>query len=211
MSLDSQYSYVHFSHVNQANYMEEWNDYQIPYNEIDTSRLFEETANIFPQFLLEEDEDGAIPLSSSIFGAKVYKNRNLLKNKIWTDLNLDGLRTGATIKKLPDTSILNSLHSSLDIAGEIELSEFLSNGYNADTNFNPDVLASSILHDELWLNTTSEYLANHTFSNMKMRSNSGTYAAPHHQAPAPLQTPRIGKTRQPSQDKFQTPITRIMR
>lgn len=191
--------------------MEEWNDYQIPYNEIDTSRLFEETANIFPQFLLEEDEDGAIPLSSSIFGAKVYKNRNLLKNKIWTDLNLDGLRTGATIKKLPDTSILNSLHSSLDIAGEIELSEFLSNGYNADTNFNPDVLASSILHDELWLNTTSEYLANHTFSNMKMRSNSGTYAAPHHQAPAPLQTPRIGKTRQPSQDKFQTPITRIMR
>lgn len=211
MSLDSQYSYVHFSHVNQANYMEEWNDYQIPYNEIDTSRLFEETANIFPQFLLEEDEDGAIPLSSSIFGAKVYKNRNLLKNKIWTDLNLDGLRTGATIKKLPDTSILNSLHSSQDIAGEIELSEFLSNGYNADTNFNPDVLASSILHDELWLNTTSEYLANHTFSNMKMRSNSGTYAAPHHQAPAPLQTPRIGKTRQPSQDKFQTPITRIMR
>lgn len=191
--------------------MEEWNDYQIPYNEIDTSRLFEETANIFPQFLLEEDEDGAIPLSSSIFGAKVYKNRNLLKNKIWTDLNLDGLRTGTTIKKLPDTSILNSLHSSLDIAGEIELSEFLSNGYNADTNFNPDVLASSILHDELWLNTTSEYLANHTFSNMKMRSNSGTYAAPHHQAPAPLQTPRIGKTRQPSQDKFQTPITRIMR
>lgn len=191
--------------------MEEWKDYQIPYNEIDTSRLFEETANIFPQFLLEEDEDGAIPLSSSIFGAKVYKNRNLLKNKIWTDLNLDGLRTGTTIKKLPDTSILNSLHSSQDIASEIELSEFLSNGYNADTNFNPDVLASSILHDELWLNTTSEYLANHTFSNMKMRSNSGTYAAPHHQAPAPLQTPRIGKTRQPSQDKFQTPITRIMR
>lgn len=211
MSLDSQYSYVHFSHVNQANYMEEWKDYQIPYNEIDTSRLFEETANIFPQFLLEEDEDGAIPLSSSIFGAKVYKNRNLLKNKIWTDLNLDGLRTGTTIKKLPDTSILNSLHSSQDIASEIELSEFLSNGYNADTNFNPDVLASSILHDELWLNTTSEYLANHTFSNMKMRSNSGTYAAPHHQAPAPLQTPIIGKTRQPSQDKFQTPITRIMR
>lgn len=191
--------------------MEEWKDYQIPYNEIDTSRLFEETANIFPQFLLEEDEDGAIPLSSSIFGAKVYKNRNLLKNKIWTDLNLDGLRTGTTIKKLPDTSILNSLHSSQDIASEIELSEFLSNGYNADTNFNPDVLASSILHDELWLNTTSEYLANHTFSNMKMRSNSGTYAAPHHQAPAPLQTPIIGKTRQPSQDKFQTPITRIMR
>lgn len=211
MSLDSQYSYVHFSHVNQANYMEEWKDYQIPYNEIDTSRLFEETANIFPQFLLEEDEDGAIPLSSSIFGAKVYKNRNLLKNKIWTDLNLDGLRTGTTIKKLPDTSILNSLHSSQDIASEIELSEFLFNGYNADTNFNPDVLASSILHDELWLNTTSEYLANHTFSNMKMRSNSGTYAAPHHQAPAPLQTPIIGKTRQPSQDKFQTPITRIMR
>ncbi|GEQ71198.1 hypothetical protein JCM33374_g4879 [Metschnikowia sp. JCM 33374] len=218
MSSDSRYSYVHFSHVNQANYMDEWKDYHIPYNDIDTSRLFEETANIFPQFLLEEEEDGAIPLNSSIFGAKVYKNRNLLKKKIWTDLNLDGLRTGVTTKRLPDPSILHALHGSSVAADEVALSDFLANGYNADTTFNPDSSASNISHDELWLNTTSEYSANHTFSNMKMRSNSGTYVTPHHQAhpaqapaPAPLQTPRIGKTRQPSQEKFQTPITRIVR
>ncbi|OBA20595.1 hypothetical protein METBIDRAFT_43435 [Metschnikowia bicuspidata var. bicuspidata NRRL YB-4993] len=211
MSLDSQYSYVHFSHVNQADYMEDWKDYRIPYNDIDTTRLFEETANIFPQFLLEEEEDGAIPLSSSIFGAKVYKNRNLLKNKVWTDLNLDGLRTAPTLKRLPDASILNSISSSLVPADELALNEFLSNGYNADMSLNADALACNISHDELWLNTTSEYLGNHTFSHIKTRSNSGTHAAPLHQAPAPLQTPRVGKTRQPSQDKFQTPITRIMR
>ncbi|QBM87693.1 Apc13p protein [Metschnikowia aff. pulcherrima] len=211
MSLDSHYSYVHFSHVNQATYMEEWKDYHIPYDEIDTSRLFEETANIFPQFLLEEEEDGAIPLNSSVFGAKVHKDKNLLRKKIWTDLNLDGLRTGQNIKRLPDASILNSLHTTQNPAGDLALNDFLSNGYNAEMTFNPDVLASNMSHDELWLNTTSEYLANHTFSNMRMRSNSGTYAAPHHQAPAPLQTPRVGKTRQPSQEKFQTPITRIVR
>lgn len=191
--------------------MEDWKDYHIPYNEIDTSRLFEETANIFPQFLLEEEEDGAIPLNSSIFGAKMYKNRNLLKNEIWTDLNLDGLRTSLSTKRLPDTSILKSLNSSLAAADNLALNDFLSNGYNSEVAFNADTLASNISHDELWLNTTSEYLANHTFSNMKMRSNSSTHVAPSYQAPAPMQTPRVGKTRQPSQDKFQTPITRIMR
>lgn len=202
MSQDGHYSSVHFTNYNQVLHLEEWKDYHIPYNDIDTSRLFEETASIFPQFLLEEDEDGGIPLNSSIFGAKVYKNRSLLKTRVWTDLGLEHLRPDAAARKLPDNTILRALRPPA-ASDEPSISDFLANGYHSEASFNPDV--SNVSGDEIWLNTTSEYLANHTFSNMKVRSNSGSFPSAHHQ------TPRIAKTRQLSQEKVQTPISRIMR
>lgn len=187
--------------------MEKWREYPIPYDDIDTNRLFEATGNIFPQFLLEEDEDGAIPLNSSTFGAKVYKNRNLLKEKIWSDLSTDVLRSDSTTKRLPDATILKSLHTPIDeeeIAA-LSINDFLANGYNAELlAINADFLSGNLSHEEMWLNLTSEYPINHTFS-MKMRSNSSTHVQ------QPMQTPRVGRTRQSSLDKFQTPITRIVR
>lgn len=191
--------------------MEEWTDYKIAPNDMDTSRLFESTADMFPQFLLEEEEDGSIPLNSTVFGAKVYRNRNLLQKQAWTDFNLDVLRSDATAKKLPDQQILRLLYYTQDPELDVSLNDFLSNGYNYEQEFNADTLAENILNDEIWLNTTSEYLANHTFSNMKMRTTRDTYSGQHgsyQTAQNGAQTPRMAR-RRPSQEKFQTPITRI--
>lgn len=208
---DSLYGYVHFSNDNEALYTEEWKEYQIPYDDIDTTRLMEATANIFPLFLFDEEEDGAIPLYSSTFGSKIYKNRNLLKQKIWSDLNMDCLRSNSTAKKLPDATLLNSLHFDQDDDADVSLGDFLSNGYNAEVSkINPDVSGGSLSHEDIWLNTSSDFPSHHTFTNIKLRSNSGTHTTMH-QNSAAVQTPRVGRTRQPSQDKFQTPITRIMR
>lgn len=210
--LDSHYSYVHFSHANQAAFMEEWTDYKIAPNDIDTARFFDATADIFPQFLLEEEEDGSIPLNSSVFGAKVYRNKNLSQKKAWTDLNLDALRTNATIKKIPDQQILRLLHYSQSDDLDVSLNDFLSNGYSAEPDpHHADMLAENVSHDDIWLNTTSEFLANHTFSNMKMRTSSNNFSGQHNSsylAPGGAQTPRMTR-RRPSQEKFQTPITRI--
>lgn len=186
--------------------MEGWTDYSISPNDIDTARLFEATADMFPLFLLEEEEDGSIPLNSSVFGAKVYRHRNLLQKKAWYDLNLDPLRSESCVKKLPDLQILRLVHQTETGLCDANLNDFLSNGYNADPDPHSDMLAENASNDDIWLNTTSEYLANHTFSNMKMRQSStfgqhSTYALG-------AQTPRLGRRRS-SQEKFQTPITRI--
>lgn len=204
MSQDSVFSSVHFTHPNQALFMEKWREYAIPYDDIDTSRLFEATASIFPQFLLEDEEDGAIPLHSSVFGAKVSKNKNSLKDDIWNDLSTEVLRSNAMLKKTPDNTILRPLHYTEDTDAAVSINDFLANGYNREVlSSNADTLTGSVSHEDIWLNLTSEYPMNHTFS-MKMRSNSYT-------GQQPVQTPRVGRTRQHSQDKFQTPITRIMR
>lgn len=201
---DASYGYAHFSNDDQAVYMEEWKEYPIPFDDIDTVGLMEATANLFPQFLMEEEEDGAIPLNSTTFGAKLYKNRNLLKHKVWTDLNVDTLRSTATATKLPDKTILHSLHFDQDGEAEVTIGDFLANGYNSELKLNPDTSTSS--HDDNWLNLLSDFPTHHTFSNIKLRNNSTSHV---HQTPV-VQTPRA-RTRQPSQDKFQTPITRIMR
>lgn len=201
---DASYGYAHFSNDDQAVYMEEWKEYPIPFDDIDTVGLMEATANLFPQFLLEEEEDGAIPLNSTTFGAKLYKNRNLLKHKVWTDLNVDTLRSTATASKLPDKTILHALHFDQDDEAEVTIGDFLANGYNSELKVNPDMSTSS--HDDNWLNLLSDFPTHHTFSNIKLRNNSTSHV---HQTPI-VQTPRA-RTRQPSQDKFQTPITRIMR
>lgn len=188
--------------------MENWKDFTIPYDDIDVTRLYEATANIFPQFLLDEDEDGAIPLNSSIFGAKVSKNRGALQKSVWCDLNLDPLRADSTTVKVPDDTILKSLYFAEEDIPDISLHHFLSNGYGPELFvFNPDQSVANISHDDIWLHTTSEFSVNHTFSNIKTRSNSTTHT---HNA-APVLTPRPGRTRQMSNDKFQTPITRILR
>lgn len=192
--------------------MEEWTDYKIAPNEIDTARFFDATADIFPQNLLEEEEDGSIPINSSVFGAKVYRNKNLTQKKAWADLNLEALRTNATVKKVPDLQILRLLHYSQSDDLDVALNDFLSNGYNAEPDpHHADMLAENVSHDDIWLNTTSEFLANHTFSNMKMRTSSNNFSGQHnssYQAPGGTQTPRMTR-RRPSQEKFQTPITRI--
>lgn len=184
MSSDSGYSYIHFSHENQAVFMESWRHYDIPHDDIDTAGLFQATALIFPLFLLEDEEDGAIPLNSSVFGTKVNKQRNLLKEPQWTDLSLERLR-GASKNRKSDQTVLKSLHSrSTEPAA---LSSFLSNGYAAGRR--SSVLMAENTSD--WLNTSSDFPSNNTFSR-----------------PAPqLATPLVRR----SSEKFglHTPVPRI--
>lgn len=191
--------------------MEEWTDYAIAPNDIDTARLFEATADLFPQLAADEDDEDSIA-PGAVFGSKVYRHRTLQHKKIWADGNLDVLRASTASSntsvsaKLPDLQILHLLHHSHTELLDVSLNDFLSNGYNADSEFSEEA-PENVSTDDLWLNTTAEYLANHTFSNMRMRGASntfqhGTYAA------QGAQTPRVAR-RRPSQEKFQTPITRI--
>lgn len=189
MSRDNLYLHIHFSHYNQAQYIEEWKDYDIPFDDIDTTRLFEDTSSMFPNFML--DEDDAIPLNLTIFGAKVHKNKQHLKRQIWSDLNIGGILT-----RQPDASMLAPLHTSSREA-ESGLADFLANGRQLE------LADADILQDDVW---AQELLANHTFNYKVQPTRSYSLLMLH-----PVQTPRIGKSRQPSLEKFQTPISRVMR
>lgn len=203
MSKDLVYLSVHFSHPSQVQFMEDWKNYHVPFDEIDTAQLFQDLASILPQFLLEEEEDGAIPLSLATFSSKVNKNKSSLRQPVWTDLGTDQLRSDAKTSKLPDQTILKPLHSAV---GDDCLTDFLSNGYNAEFS----VLANDNFNvSDSWLNMTSDFPVNHTFSNVRMRSTSGPHRQPSDYAP--LQTPQVGRTRQMSLEKYQTPIRRIGR
>ncbi|EAZ63663.1 hypothetical protein PICST_28046 [Scheffersomyces stipitis CBS 6054] len=233
---DSTYSYVHIDDPNQVIYMEKWQDDPIPFDDIDTQQLLEATANLFPQLLLEEEEDGAIPIQPATYGAKAYKNRQLLKDKIWNDFGIfeKFLNESSSLNKQVDKTILGSMytksneHFDGDIAdgGEdivkrengFTVADYLSNGFTMNDNtmdiLSPtDMANDSIMgvhHGDISLNSTSDLPggANNTFFNA--RSNSIGYG--NQAGVAAVQTPRVGRTRQTSTDKsFQTPITRIMR
>lgn len=223
---DSTFSYVHLDDANQVIYMEKWQDDPIPFNDIDTQSLIEATSNLFPQFLLEEEEDSGLPINSSTFGTKVYKNRKLLKDKTWCDLAIFDkfLDESSSLHKQTDKTILESVYTKLsanvyeaiDEPNEFTMADFLSNGYNPSETIDsmlspPDMINDSIMGNnagDISLNSTSDLLVpgNNTFS-MNIRSNSGN-----NPNPQLMQTPRIGRSRQHSTDKiFQTPVTRIMR
>ncbi|KAL6450185.1 hypothetical protein SBY92_002117 [Candida maltosa Xu316] len=74
------------------------------------------------------------------------------------------------------------------VANDPDLADFLNNGYNKE--------------DDISLNSTSDYAgnSNNTFLNLRSNSNNQQF-----------QTPRPGRVRQVSTDKFQTPVGRIMR
>lgn len=224
---DSTFSYVHLDDPNQIIYMEKWEDDPIPFNDIDTQSLIEATTTLFPQYLLEEEEDSGLPISSSTFGTKVYKNRKLLKDKAWSDLAIFDkfMDESSSLHKQKDKTILKSVYTklsnnayeSVDDPEEFTIAEFLSNGYNPSDTMDilspPDMVNDSIMGNnagDISINSTSDLLVpgNNTFS-MNIRTNSGNNS--NHQN-AVMQTPRIGRSRQPSTDKiFQTPVTRIMR
>ncbi|KAK6455312.1 uncharacterized protein RJT20DRAFT_130106 [Scheffersomyces xylosifermentans] len=227
---DSTYSYVHIDDPNQVLYLEKWQDDPIPFDDIDTQSLLEATASLFPQLLLEEEEDGAIPIQPATFGTKAYKNRQLVKDKVWNDFGIfeKFLNESSSLHKQVDKTILGSMHTRAtdrdsDQRGEepgrpeFTVAEFLSNGFTLNDNM--DILSPSDLandsimgvhHGDISLNSTSDLAGpgNNTFLNT--RSNSIGYA--NQQVIGAVQTPRVGRTRQTSTDKsFQTPITRIMR
>lgn len=223
---DSTFSYVHLDDPNQVIYMEKWEDDPIPFNDIDTQALIEATTSLFPQYLLDEEEDSGLPINTSTFGTKVYKNRKLLKDKAWSDLGIfeKFLDESSSIHKQTDKTILKSVHTklsnnpyeNLDEPDEFTLAEFLSNGYNPSDTMDilspPDMVNDSIMGNnagDISVNSTSDLLipSNNTFS-MNIRSTSGTNSNQN----ALIQTPRVARSRQPSTDKiFQTPVTRIMR
>lgn len=207
MSRDGVFSYVHLDDPNKVLYMERWKDEPIPFDDIDTTNLIEAVVNVYPQLFAEdEEEDGMISFASQQFGSKIYKNRRSIKQKTWMDLNLLSFHDE---KKVVDKTLIPA------VAGDPDLADFLNNGFNRQECL---ILQSPIPHSDVSLNSTSEYPSN-TFSNL--RSNSVTA---HHQQQQlqqsrsqsqslqlQFQTPRPGRVRQVSTDKFQTPIGRIMR
>ncbi|CAH2351423.1 hypothetical protein CLIB1423_03S05974 [[Candida] railenensis] len=211
---DSHFSFIHLEDPNHVLYMEKWNEEPIPFDDIDTHALFEATANLFPQYLLEEEEDGGIPISSSTIGAKIFKDRKLLKERTWTDIGIYERFSKTTGSSQRDETILKHIYTNSDSVDEFTIADFLSNGYEADEDRDqdpgsPDMVNDSIMGGtgDLSLNSTSDFIgpSSNTFTMNPTRSvsNSSTNQ---------IQTPRPPRTRQPSSDRnFQTPITRIIR
>lgn len=186
---DTDYNFTHFTNPNQGLYTETWREESpIPYDDIDTTALFEATANLFPQFLLEDEEDGAIPINSANFSAKYYKNKRLLKDKVWLDtaiferfLNQDQVADNTILKPIAAKPPPQNFNTSYDTTqgDDLTIAQFLLNGYGPETL---DILGND-LNDSL-ADVSSEY-----FSSRRQ----GSYGS---------HTPRVGR-RQPS---FHTPI-----
>lgn len=204
---DSSYTFVHFTNPNQVLYVEKWTgDEPILFDDIDTRGLFEATSNLFPQFMLDEEEEGGIPINPTNFSAKYYKSKRLSKEKIWSDSSVyenffrgdkdDGDRT--ILKPLTNKQI-----KSVD--DDLSLGQFMSNGYNHNDNFEHMMLTNdfndSIMgnNSDLSINLHSDFIPPNFPKRNGSTSNSFN----------PAQTPKIGRARQPSNDRtYQTPISR---
>ncbi|CUM63211.1 uncharacterized protein PRCAT00000781001 [Priceomyces carsonii] len=203
MSRDSNFSYVHINHPNQVLYIEKWKDEPIPFDDIDTQILFDTTLSVYPNFFFEEEDDNNLLVNSMNFGLKSLKNkRKLLKEKIWNDLNITEKFSDQLHPDNVDRTILSPLYTKHqsknydDFEGDegLTIGEFMSNGFTLADNLERLQIEN---HD--FLNFTH---LNDTFLN----SRSNSFSQP------VLQTPRMTKTRQPSNDNnFQTPITRMTR
>ena len=217
------FSYIHMDDTHKILCMEQWQDSQVPYNDIETNSLVEATASLFPRCLLEEEEEGALPGNSTAFGNKVYKNHKLLKENIWSDLRIHEkfLDETSNLHKQKDKTILNSVYTkptedNNDKSGsDITLAQFLSNGHYSNENLEDASTSSEMINDsvignnnvDIYVNSSNDYsVPNNTFS-VNMRSTSGSN--PHGFS---VQTPRVERSRQYSTDRvFQTPVTRSMR
>lgn len=215
---DSHFSFIHLEDPNHVLHMEKWQDNPIPFDDIDTQALFDATANLFPQYLLEEEEDGGIPISSSTIGAKIIKDRKLLKDRTWQDLGIFDRFLEESAPKRRDETILKSVYTKLhnpvyDVDNEhpeLTMAEFLSSGYEVDMVDEHEISSSDIVNDSIMGNTgdlsltSSDLLGPSGNFSMNVRSSSVNSNA--------VQTPRPPRTRQLSTDRnFQTPITRIIR
>lgn len=212
MSRDSAYSYAHLNSLSHVLHMELWKDSPIPFDDIDTLSLMEAVSNIFPNLLLDDDDEDGLPMSSSMAGLKLSKNRKNMQQNHWMDLSLHEryLNPNSNLHMTHDTTILQPLYtqqnSDLEYSGAL-LADFLANGRShlqdqADIASPEDFSDSNIADVSTNLSTDIISHHNNTFA-FKIRSNSGSGQA---------QTPRV-RSRNPSTDNkgFQTPITRSMR
>lgn len=204
---DSSYTFVHFTNPNQVLYVEKWTDNDpIPFDDIDTRRLFEATASLFPQFMLDEEEEGAIPINPTNFSAKYYKTKRLSKEKIWSDSTVyenffNGKKDGG------DRTILKPLtNKQLGLVDDdLSLGQFMSNGYNLNDNMDHMMLTNDF-NDSIMGNNSDLSINLHTDfipPNFPKRngSTSNNFNA--------TQTPKVGRARQLSNDRtYQTPISR---
>ncbi|RCK63384.1 hypothetical protein Cantr_09782 [Candida viswanathii] len=217
MARDGVFSYVHLDDPNKVLYMERWKDEPIPFDDIDTTSLIDAAVSIYPQLFAEDDdEDGMISFASQQFGSKIYKNRRSIKQKTWMDLNLLSFTSqGDSVgggERVVDRTLVPPVRG-----GDPDLAAFLNNGYNRVEclvlQLSPGVM---LAQSDVSLNSTSEYPSN-TFSNLRSNSITNPQLSQQgqqqgqQQQQQQFQTPRPGRVRQVSADKFQTPIGRIMR
>ncbi|KAG7661787.1 CTA6 [[Candida] subhashii] len=226
---DGVFSYVHLDNANKVLYMERWREEPIPFDDIETQTLIEATSNQYPQLFLDEEEDDDVMYQPTpIFGSKVLKNRHL-KEKIWSDLRLQETfiePSPSTTSRIKDKTMVPPIAYAEDIASDLSLADFLSNGYNLlpavhINESSPGNLSDSIMgfhHGDITGNSTSDLMgsSNNTFLNMRSSSiNNPTLGDQSHpqqqQQQQPLETPRSGRVRQLSDKNFQTPISRIVR
>ena len=217
------FSYIHMDDAHKVLCIEQWQDSQVPYNDIETNSLVEATASLFPRFLLEEEEDGALPGNSTAFGNKVYKNHKLLKENTWSDLGIHEkfLDETSNLHKEKDKTILKAVYTkptegNKDRPGnDMILAEFLSNGHYNSENLEDASASSEMINDsvmgnnnvDIFVNSSNDHsVPNNTFSiNMRSASGSNSHGVS-------VQTPRVERSRQYSTDRvFHTPVTRSMR
>ncbi|EGV61864.1 Apc13p protein [Yamadazyma tenuis] len=214
---DGNYTFVHFTNPNQVLYMEKWSDEDpIPFDDIDTHSLFEATSSLFPQFLLEDEEDGGMPLNPANFSANYYKNKRLLRDVSWSDNGIFDkfLKEGNESDNRADKTILKPLHSKASSeTDEFPISQFLSNGFAAPDNL--DMISSHDINDSIMGHNTSDISINLNTDfippnfPMPKRNNSNSNVS---FANGPVQTPKVARVRQPSNDRtYQTPVARISR
>lgn len=194
--------------------MEKWSeDDPIPYDDIDILPLLEATQSLFPQFVLEEEEDGGIPINPANFSAKYYKNKGKSKDRIWCDttafekfLDLDQHASRQ------DKTILRPLHSTdtdlvVEQANDFSVAQFLRNGYASSDMEGLLVLAHDVNDSimgpntsDVSINLNTDFIPPHFPLPKRTGSNS-----------AVNQTPKV-RARQPSNDRtYQTPIARMRR
>ena len=223
---DSHYSHIHFNDSNQVLCMEKWGNYDpIPYDDIDTEVLFEATSNLFPQFLLEEEEDGGIPINPNNFSTKFYKNRRLREDRIWSDLGIFDrfLEENSDLHKQTDKTMLKPIYNRSDDTkfnadNDFTIASCLSNGYEPNDNLDNMISSNDLVNDSIMghntsdlsinMNSNSDFIPPNTnFFPITKRNNSNSNITPHG---AIAQTPRVGRPRQSSND-YQTPVTRMLR
>jgi hypothetical protein len=180
---DGHFSYLHLQDPSHVLYLERWRDEPIAHDDIDPPALLEASAAMFPKFLLEEEEDGGIPILLSTIGTKILKDRRLLKERTWHDLAVHERFALHPDPRWRDHTVLAAATDDADAT----LARFMANGYALAEE--PPAAASP---------------ANDSLGDLS-HSDLAAYARP------AVQTPRPPRTRQLLSDRFQTPITRIIR
>ncbi|CAN3353925.1 hypothetical protein DICA3_A10968 [Diutina catenulata] len=200
--MDSSYNYSHINHPNHILYASKWSLQPIPYDDIDTERLLDSMAALFP----DDEDDITMPQLKAATRRKGQK-----KNQpVWTDLSLDRF-LASTPQTARDAYRDHTMVPPM-FTGEDEsdgVNEYLSNGFNhpATTLFTAQ---STFSHMQSPPPLGYEPPSFATPATPRIRASSNMSETPRIRQSS-VHTPRVPSGTPRNQTPFQTPNTRIMR